>query len=648
MKSFLACLLCLCMLIPLLVSCGETPAQEPGSSSAEDSSSPVSEPATEPVSLPETDPFADADPLPEDLVISEAVRLPDGTFVGTIVVPAAADDSERTAAEELRYHIQKVTGADLPVVGRPGEGYGSLIVATPSSLPALSEMFPDDLEWLQDTGDPENGPRWGSDGFAVRTVGKDIYVFGAVSRGTLNGAYDWIEENLGVLWTRANEELGLVYTPQEQVTVSRTDYREKSPFEVRGWISGADSATTLMWSRNKLNFRSQNTTMSVPVGGYIKALLRSSPLYDPEETEYWNTDAEGNRLSPDESVHINFWSDKTADCVAAACVEQLKSGNTVSFVGEEDTVVHPYNVPEDTQPYEYAPGQFVNPEDEDYLSTVFFSFLNKVARKVKEEIPDGKVGTYAYIISIVPPRCEIEDNIYIWLAPIDEDMCNNITSQLAKEKPMSDGREAVSRYCDYVPGWSGKCTHIEVYNYYGCSRASNLVTRPLWERMQKDFQDYVEFRFEGVSSEGTGDYPAAPSDPAWGENDPEFPNHSWDMNQMLYWLYSKLAWNPYEDVDALIVEYCDKVYGDASAAMQEYYRLMKQGWDEGRVTCKEAIHHYTHYLRYYILFVKKTGIGHPVIDALNEAYEAASGPIRDVIGYMRQTVVKTMSSFANY
>ncbi|MBO4798160.1 MAG: DUF4838 domain-containing protein, partial [Candidatus Methanomethylophilaceae archaeon] len=523
----------------------------------------------------------------------------------------------------------------------------SLIVCSPASLPALAELFPEDLAWLADIGDPDAGARWGSDGFAIRTLGKDIYIFGNVTRGTLNGVYDWIEENLGVLWLRADEELGLLYDEQPEVTILKTDYREKSPFFIRGWAhSRATWETSVMWSRNKLNWLEAYPYFTCPVGGYLKSLLTDSPLYDPEETEYWNTDEEGNRLTVETSPQVNFYSEKVIDLCAAACLEQLDHGYPCAFVGEEDTAEHPYNRPDDTEPFEYAPGQFVNPEDEDYLSTVFFTFINKIARKVKEQNPDGKVGTYAYFLGIVPPRCGIEDNVYIWLAPINEDMCYPLLSQETKAKNLKGPTAVVRFYCDYVAGWSGKSDHIEVYNYYGISRAQHQVTIPIWERMQTDLQDYVRLRFDGVSAEGVVDGPGLYSFDDL--KDPQFPYHSWTMNGLLLWLYSKLAWNPYEDVEALIQLYCDRFYGAASAPMQEYYHLMKQGWDETRVNFKQAIFYYTHHTEYYTGFVKKSGLARQAFDALEEALEAASGPVRDEIQYMRDTFFFNINSFRKW
>ena len=123
MKRLISVILSILLLLPVLVSCGETPAPADGSSE------PVSSyhedlPGTEPVDTGDADPFEDAEPLPSDLQIPEALKNADGTVLGTIVLPdgARTDKVLCFAAAELRYHIQKVTGADLPVVKRTGYG----------------------------------------------------------------------------------------------------------------------------------------------------------------------------------------------------------------------------------------------------------------------------------------------------------------------------------------------------------------------------------------------------------------------------------------------------------------------------------------------------------------------------------------------
>ncbi|MBO4229535.1 MAG: hypothetical protein J5938_04200, partial [Clostridia bacterium] len=189
MKKTISILLALLMLIPLLISCGETPADNPGPSSDAEGTSGI-EPATSPVSEPETDPFEGGDPLPEDLSLPSCLKTKDGAVLGTIVLPKAAESDAvlAFAAQDLQYHLKKVLGADFAIVSRPGEGYGSIILATPAILPAVAEMFADDIAWLADLGSKETG-KWGSDGFAIRQSGDDIYVIGNTSKGAMNGVY---------------------------------------------------------------------------------------------------------------------------------------------------------------------------------------------------------------------------------------------------------------------------------------------------------------------------------------------------------------------------------------------------------------------------------------------------------------------------
>ena len=51
---------------------------------------------------------------------------------------------------------------------------------------------------------------------------------------------------------------------------------------------------------------------------------------------------------------------------------------------------------------------------------------------------------------------------------------------------------------------------------------------------------------------------------------------------------------------------------------------------------------------FYKQFVKKPGIGQDVIDALEKAYNAASGPIKEDIKYMYDCVYGAMSAYKTF
>ena len=650
-KQILSLVLSLLLFLPLLVSCAETPANTPDAT-ADGTDSRGSESAVEPVSEPETDPFESADPLPDDLSVPSCLKTKDGAALGTIVLPKAAETDPilAFAAEDLQYHLKKVLGADFAIVSRPGEGYGSMILATPATLPAITEMFADDIAWLADLGSRETG-RWGSDGFAIRQVGDDIWIIGNTSKGAMNGIYDLIEDNLGVLWFRADESIGLIYDAMEEASIVKTDYREKSPFEYRGFHLGSEWTNALMVSRNKANttgYVEKLGTNSQGAGHTIINLLTSSPLYDPEEPEYWETDENGTCLWREGSNQINIWSKKAADAIAASVIARMQDTGVRSvFIGEEDCR-NGRVVPHDTEPFEYAPGQFVSPEDRNFRSTVFFSMINDIARQVKEAVPDGWIETFALESTCAVPSCDLEDNIKICFCPSFQEYTMSIFDQSVKEK-IKPGFSSETPYNgEDLTGWAGIVDHISLWQYYLCDAHGADFCWPTWYLIQEDMQGYAKLGIEGVTTDGLPDldqvYGWTTRHSAYGTG-----SNYWDMSGMLCWIFEKLLWDPYEDIPSLISYFCDKVYGDASPYMQEYYRLTEEGFRNGAAEYHKNTGISIHVDEYYKVFVKNPGIGHPVLDTLEEAYNAAAeGWAKDNIKYIRDRYWFRLSSFKNF
>ncbi len=123
---------------------------------------------------------------------------------------------------------------------------------------------------------------------------------------------------------------------------------------------------------------------------------------------------------------------------------------------------------------------------------------------------------------------------------------------------------------------------------------------------------------------------------------------------MTYWIYEKLAWNPDLDVDALIVEYCDKVYGGASSAMQEYYRLMKLGWDRGRYDMPCRYDWFTPEELYEDCFLfnpkfeedpETAGLMKRILAALNTAWEKADDRARENIRLVKERMEKISAEY---
>ncbi len=621
-KRIWSLLLASALLLGSVTACGNTPPNKTEGESAVTETD-TSEKETE---FPETS-------APADSVLSDHLTE-NGVAVSQIVISEGASQLEKFAAEELAYHIKTVSGAVVPVVNAAEDDGRSVIIATPDSMPQLEELFPDDLAWLRTT-EEEDGRRWGDDGFAIRRVNNTIYIFGANEKGAQNGVYDFIEENLGVLWIRADDEIGLIYDEMLTIEVIKTDYREKSPFQFRGSSGGgaADPSVDTVRTRNKLNA----TTYGMPGNGMkeqadigldvficlhnIKYWITTSPIYDPAITEYWETDEDGIHKTYAESVQANVWSDLVIDTIAANMIAQLDLyADTVGLerigVSLEDALMGRV-YPEDREPFEYAPGEFVYPGEADYFSTVYYTFLNKIARQVGEKYPDVMINTYAYYDTMTPPRCALEDNVEIVFCFIFEDLTQpNIKDAFG----MYPETEAAA-----FKKWLEVTDHIICYSYYGCYHPSGWYERPTWSRIQNDFQYFAENGLTGIQPDIYKDYDEMEYilEQEWGFERGEI----WEMNLLTHWLTFKLAWNPYEDIDSLIESFCDKVYGNASEHMQEYYRLLQLGWNAGaedRASQFNANYKWdTHIIHYYWDFIDTEVDGVHILTTIQETLEKA-------------------------
>ena len=209
MKRTLSLILAALLLASSMTACGNTAGKTEPKETEKSTSTGVVETQAVETSAPATDPAVTEAPETAAPTFSYDTSLitENGIAKAHIVLADNADTTEQYAAEELAYHIQKVSGAEVTVTNTASADSLPIVIGTPTTVPELETLFPDDLAWLRTLSEesPEGGVRrYGEDGFAIRVHDGKLYIFGAVSRGALNGVYDFIEENLGVLWIRAS------------------------------------------------------------------------------------------------------------------------------------------------------------------------------------------------------------------------------------------------------------------------------------------------------------------------------------------------------------------------------------------------------------------------------------------------------------
>ena len=605
-----------------------------------------------------------ADTAARTVWVDDTLFLPT-TNPGAVATPAAA--AEQTAP---------VRG----VVDAPQALQLSIEIATADAANTqLRALFAEEIAYLETLTGP-NGRRYSSDGFAVQKSENTVYIFGTEDRGTLNGVYDFIEYNADVLWHRAGE---VAYQENKNIQLKKYNCCEKSPFSVRGWnavgqgstgVNNYDPDFDTQQSRNKMNVMYiPNYAYSTSVVGATSALgeigigtyllghnignwILNSPSY-PGHTEgeelpeaskvYWNQNADGVYMTSQSHgtatyAQINMWdpngvvSDCMVDSIVAYVARIQEKGLTLDQVGigMNDT----RNMPQlgyDDQPFEYAPGQFVQPGDANYLPTVCFTFFNTVAQKLRARGYDIKLNIFAYLILEEPPACQVDQNLSILYAPSEENIRFPLNQNVG-DYPGFDNSKNIM-YHRQLETWGEKTSDVVVYTYYGCFAASKEFERMIGKKMQADMQYFAEKGFRGMLPEGSIDN--GPGD------------ESWEQNTLTFWLYSKLLWNPDADVDQLVAEFCAKVYGVAAPEMLRYYQMRQMAWDSNADT---GFSPPTDIYRYLTFALMRSGYITPMHISINDAWKkleaagAAGETGREVLEPIREVFNEQVATYSRY
>jgi len=520
---------------------------------------------------------------------------------------------------------EPVGASEPPAVITEGNGNApeerlQIVLGTPESYPVLSSLFPADLAYLAN-----------SDGFAIRKVDQRIYIFGTEMKGVLNGVYDFLEKNAGVLWTRSSTtNLGTLYDPSETIAITKFDYREKSPFDLRGFnfigygANGEyheDPGTEAMAASNKVNAKmaefanqqlwsrhEQVGIKAVTLGHNLEYWLPNEE-YFADHPDYYNMDVNGENYIPvADDTQINFYHPDVPGVIAGR-VQQFLSEHPIEYVGIGINDTHYFQQGVlSSSPFVTEDNVVVQPSDPDYKSTVFFSFLNKIAAKVKVTNPGVKITTFAYFFTDIPPRVKLEDNIVVLVAPVsgDDRVPFNTTDVNNPNYPHRVKLE----------NWLQNTTNIIMYNYYG-SFISDAYERPIAEKVQADMKYYRDMNIKGVMPEIV--------------MDARIPN--WSINALQFWLFQRVMWDPDADLEQLKADYIRKAYGAAAVPMSTYYDLIEQGWNQ----YDDPIAYNTSTNTYIGKYIIEAGIKDAAQAALNEAWSLADAEAKARIAPIKTT-----------
>ncbi len=480
-----------------------------------------------------------------------------------IVLSKDAADPMKLAGNELQRWISAITGANLPITDN-----------APSTSPQViflgsgfaQDHYKADLEYLK-----------GTDGYAVRSDGNRIYIFGATDKGTLNGVFAFLENNTDLIWPRPRDELGAVYSRQPNLDIVWADQRVRPATRLRGWAtnSGQRPAHEVWSVRNGNNYPTGGGTDKDGAarrraqGGYVEfgGGHNLHAFIDKDQTQFYPI------IDGKKPEKLNVWKHQL--CFTHPDLPAVYTANLLKYIREKvpadadcvnvkiednrgvctcDRCMAPITLPND---------QVLKNTDGAFRSTQFFQFLNKVTDGVRQEYPNLYIGTYAYFFTSTPPAIAVNDHIQIYFCPyIRKDHRSPLSS------PIND------HWWIQLTNWANKSPNVVIREYYGIMNGF----RPLAEVVAFDVKSYIDRGVMQYTSELNPDETFIDS-----EGHIRGGGMEWDFMATDFWVINRIYWNPNQDVEQLRKYYIRRTYREAAPNIERFFGAIRTAWYAGQV-----------------------------------------------------------------
>lgn len=438
-----------------------------------------------------------------------------------IVVPGSAIPAEKTAAEELQTHIKEMTGIQVPVVdSNEFAGEKMIAVGFNSKLPA--KLSQEHFE--------ESGGKFRPEEILIASDGEILLLAGGRPRGAIYAVYEYLHR-LGVRWYSPK------YTkiPKLKTFELKQDvYRYNPPVFSRTQASG--NAPTHQWSaRNRINSYIVWLPIEEKYGGgvgqgpdmHTLTRILSKPVL--ESHPHWMAMVNGKREKP----VTHTWG----VCLSNPDLRKYIIERTLDYARkhpERQCIWFGQNDGSDYCQCDKCKAFYKAHGNEP--SSLVLQMTNELAERMEKEFPNRIVKTLAYSWSLKPPKnMKVRDNVMIMFCAWGD---YDTTLRHNSSKGVVQIRKAIE-------GWRKIAKRLDVYLY--CPPGSYWNARPallpMCDNIKWAYESGVQSIYVQISGFGGV--------------------HGSDLVDLRSWLFARLCWDPSQDANKLIRDFCDGFYGPA-------------------------------------------------------------------------------------
>jgi hypothetical protein len=444
-----------------------------------------------------------------------------------------------TAVGELNYHLQKMTGAALPVVkiedGIAIKGPAIVLGAAAIKLGAVPQKIVESQE-----------------GFRLLTKGDRLLIGGQSDDAVIFGVYEVLEK-LGCDWVLPGK-IGEIIPQKKTVTIPNLDESQAPDFLMRClWYRGynqprlpEEGERFYQWLSRQKGGEYSLPAAGVSGHGWNGIINRHKEDFEKDPTMYaLRRAADGTlkRMGPQiETTHPRVIELFVQDIEDAFKKNNWPKDKEVAFgIGPADGLG--YSLSLETQ---LAGSGRIDPiVGEADQTDILVLLANNILEKLGPEYPNVYLGCYSYSVHAdYPMRYQPNPHYVQIFAPINFSRFHAVTDEVSKTQVY---------YRGVVLQW-GKLSREQgnplMYRGYNWNLAENMMPYSKLHIWGEELPFYKAQNIIGLNVEATKQWSVlAPSD----------------------WLFMKLAWNANQDWKKLLHEYCAKAYGAGAAPMETYW-----------------------------------------------------------------------------
>ena len=490
---------------------------------------------------------------PEDGAGAAKITLAkDGKTEYTIIHEFKGDTLLDPSVRDLAATLKEITGAEFPV---KADASGPKIF--------IGKTAPGDDTPIQ------------SRERRIRSVGKDLYIYGDYRYGTAGAIYNFLTKFCGCRWYTASGVKRIPKNPN--LCFQSFDYTHVPSFKSleHGSRARAAELTTDIrdWVRRNNSFLMPNYAFGAPddawnyigpvthtLAAYIPPIARKPRSFNADTTffagphpcladkRYFETNPEYFTLSKD--------GKRVADkqvCFSNPAVRKLLLENVEKVIRAEKYDPAKYGILDFSQ-NDRVGGFCFCPEcqklNDKYKTPggAYFDFLVEMGKHFAKKYPKLMFRFFAYkedMTGVPPKGLEFPDNMSVIIAPLEQDFSKSL------------GHHYNVRFLKQMREWSKLCREIWLWNYptlytFGMQIYSLF---PGVYRNTENLKLAHNARVRYLIAEQGGSVV-----------------HGCSFKELNAYLQDRMAENVNIDVDATIKEFCDAVYGKAADDMIKYLK----------------------------------------------------------------------------